>query len=191
MTPDPKVPTTTHSCFDGVVSPGKGRFGKGADRCARCFNEYCKELRQKRKELGPPLGTVSQMKINRGHDGTPSTTHGFYRKKLGAKEAMEAERLEAAFYETYDLDRVADAILVHQLVVNIVKSLRPEPDLAGDHNVRDYQAYYERNVRDAMAALGLNRKERKDDSKQNDVMSVIQGMFNKRAGSGGVPPPTP
>lgn len=176
----PKEPTTTHICLDGSMRPGKGPHGRGADRCPPCFRKYLKERRHARQAgMGRKPGIPS---LNM--DGSATIKHGFYRKKLTAEEARLAERLHKAFYEQYQLDPLADDILVNQLVVNIVKSQRPEPKgpdgHARDKNVRDYQAYYERNVREAMAALGLTRRERRDDGKKEGLREAIGALFGQK-----------
>lgn len=186
MTPDPKQATTTHVCaHDGKVRPGKGPHGKGADRCAPCFNEYHKARRKRlQDEKWSKGGIVGPVKLN--HDGAASTRHGFYRKKLDAEEAKLASALHAEFMEKYDLDSLADDLLLVNAVVNFVKSLRPEPEFDDskrdkDKNVRDYQAYYERNFKEALQALALTRKDRKENDKKDDFQSHIDRLFRNKA----------
>jgi hypothetical protein len=175
MTNQPSQPTTTHTCFDGKIRPGKGPFADGADRCRPCRAEYERQ-RLARKKL-EPKPRVSGVGLSRGR-----ITHGFYAKKLTTEEVKVAERLEAAFFAAYELDSVADTLLLHTAIVNFVKSQRAEPEREpgkqGDKNVRDYQAYYEREFRDILDKLALTPKQRRVETTENDVVrESIKRLF--------------
>ena len=125
----------------------------------------------------PLHGTLSRMKLNRGR-----ITHGFYARKLSEEEVKVANRLEAEFFAAYELDRVADSLLLHSAIVNFVKSLRDEPETedgrAKDKNVRDYQAYYEREFRDILDKLALTPKQRRVEmSEKDEVQHQISALF--------------
>lgn len=152
----------THICTDGVMRPGKGRFGKGTGRCAKCWNAYLAERRR------------------RGDEGI-AIKHGFYRKKLTPDEAKLAERLHRQLSKEYGLNGDVDDILLHQLVTNLLKSTRVEPDRPGDHNIRDAQSYRERQVREAMEALNLTRRQRKEEDGKGDPMrEALASLFGAK-----------
>lgn len=179
MTNKPTQPTTTHTCFDGKIRPGKGPFAEGANRCRPCRAEYERHrLARKKLEPKPRIGRVG---LSRGR-----ITHGFYAKKLKPEEVTTANRLEAAFFAAYELDSVADTLLLHTAIVNFVKSQRPEPDLPADKrdkNVRDYQAYYEREFRDILDKLALTPKQRRVETTENDVVrESIKNLFRSAKG---------
>lgn len=180
MTEIPTQPTTTHTCPDGKIRPGKGFNGKGADKCSFCVADYHQKRRARLREAkyAGPSGVVGQAGLNRGNI---VEKHGFYTRKLKPKEAKLAAELHAAFRDKYTLDNVADDMLLMSGIVNYVKSLRPEPDQPGDKNVRDYQSYYEREFRDIMKTLSLTPKERREKATGNEVADAINELFGRTA----------
>jgi len=186
MTDQDQPEGRTHLCVDGTTKPGPGYAGKGPEKCPKCWAEYLRARRAKKKEekwAGKP-GVVGQVPLNRGHDGSATTKHGFYRKKLGPTEAKLATQIHAEFHAKYVLDSLVDDMLLHTAIVNFVKSLRKEPDWTkerGDKNVRDLQAYHEREFRDILDKLALTPKQRKEETKNNDVAKAIEALFRKKS----------
>lgn len=182
----PKEPTTTHVCFDGKLKPGKGTFGRGADMCLDCRAKYQRDRRANAREakyanLPERGGVVGVIRLNKGHDGTPTTKHGFYRKKLTPQEARQAQELHARFHEEYDLDPLVDDLMLMTMLSNLIKSFRKEPEFAGkDHNIRDAQSYYERQFREIADTLGISRRQRKTEDKADNVADAISKLFHKK-----------
>jgi hypothetical protein len=114
--------------------------------------------------------------------------HGFYRKNLDKEEAALVSALQVAFKAKYPLDSLADDLLLRQALLNFVKSLRREP-VAHDHNVRDHQARHEHTFREALHALALDRRTRRDDNGSREANEAhdafARGSIERKGGSDG------
>jgi len=177
MPESPKVPTTTHTCNDGKIRPGKGPFGKGADRCNRCFNDYRSKWNARKREERYAKPSISQVGLRRGTEGM-ALKHGFYRRKLDAEESKLAEMLHREFRQQYSgLDDLADDMLLQHAITNYVKALRKEPENSSSDRMRDTQAAHERAFREAMAALALDRRNRKEESGNSELARSMEAFF--------------
>jgi hypothetical protein len=180
--PVPTEPTTSHTCVDGKIRPGKGAFGRGADKCHKCWSKYRAEYNERKRNERYAKPGLSQVKLRRGNGGTV-IKHGFYRMKLDENEAKLAEMLHRMYREEYpSLDNLADDMQLQMGLTNYVKSLRKEPNRPGDHNVRDYHAAYERGFKEAMEALALSRKHRKEGGTTDEARDMLMAFFTKAPG---------
>lgn len=174
--PPPKEPTTTHKCFDGVVRPGVGPNGRGADKCNPCKIHELKENKKRKKEEAWKT-KVSRLRLRVGNSAT--IKHGFYRKTLQPDELTLALDLHAKFYQDYPtLDPLADDILVMQLVTNLVKSMREAP--LDSKTAAEMRAQYERSIREILDKLALTPKQRQNSSAENDDFAkMLTGLRRK------------
>jgi hypothetical protein len=182
---DEPITGPTHICVDGLEHPGKGKFANKNERCRKCYNKYLQDRRARQREERYAVGGVSQVGMSRGHDGSFSTTHGFYRKNLDADEQKLAEKLHKEIKATYEgLDDQVDDMTLYLGISNFVKALRKAPDRPNDHNIRDMQSFYERQFHEAMSALALSRRQRKEEGKKDNLREQLANLFHKKAVSG-------
>lgn len=169
----------THTCPDGKTRPGTKWSPK---RCAVCFRAYQRARTDKkqaeRAKVGPTGFVVFQKRKGR------AIKHGFYRRTLTELEAEEAEKMHKELLEEFNLDSSVDDMMLYLAVSNFIKALRDHPNLPATKTIGDMRSFYERQFREAMDALALTRKQRKDGGEKPDQMAdALKAMFKPKEGA--------